>query len=158
MACGGRLWASSKRIRWKLHWEEWKVLANDWRSVVKWLNPKHKKGWAMQTQIQSFPGTMAEASKQNVFSEQKAKSGNLCGHPVLPLRNTKCLHCSICFCLALKYTKKEVVLFLPGTLAPLIPPCTFYFRGEVPPRRKIQSLQHLLNTYYGWALSYSEDK
>lgn len=31
------------------------------------------------------------------FSQQEAKSGKLCGHPVLPLSNTKCLHCCLEF-------------------------------------------------------------
>lgn len=31
------------------------------------LQPKHVKGWDMQTQKQSLPGTMAEAGNQNLF-------------------------------------------------------------------------------------------
>lgn len=42
-------------------------LANDSGSVVRRLNPKHVKGREMQAQIQSLPGTMAEADDCSSF-------------------------------------------------------------------------------------------
>lgn len=57
----------SKLIWWKGDVKRNGKLLDDSGSVVRWLNPRHVKGWDRQTQIQSLPGMMAEAGNRDLF-------------------------------------------------------------------------------------------